>query len=448
MASINQPRSMAITLIAVLLIGGGVLGTLWWRQSIPLPSATFEQPVVVLGEQPAFRLQLEASRGNVTGVEVRLVQGETNALAWEEEFPGDQPAITVDVGFALRPLGIQQGEAMLVIRTRDSFVRPRVKEESAIETPVTVDLTPPPMAVRSATRYPRAGGAGVAVLFAEDADRLGVQVGDRWFPAYASGDAGLHLALFALQVGHDPSIVPTAVAIDAAGNRTARELPVVLKAEPVAKGSVPLGHDWLRRKLPPLLPARSDFSDEALPEAFREVSIGLRAEAAVERDRLAAASSPDRQWSGRFTQMRNGKVMSRFGVRRTYVLDGAVLDEKVHQGYDLASVAMAEIPAANAGTVVHAGPLTIYGNTVIIDHGQGLLSLYGHCSSLQVAVGDQVTRGQTIARTGATGLAGGDHLHLEVIVGGVPVNPLEWLDASWIQSHIEGPLAEGGISSR
>ena len=446
MASISQPRSMAITLIAILVIGGGVLGTMWWRQSIPLPSTTFEEPVVVLGEHPSFRLQVEASRGNVTAIEVRLIQGEIDAVAFEEEFAGDQSSVTVDVSFALRPLGLSQGEAMLVIQTRDSFVRPRVKEESALETPVTVDLTPPPLAVRSATRYPRPGGAGVAVLYAEDAEQLGVAVGDRWFPAYASGSEGLYMALFALGVGHDPSIVPAAVAIDAAGNRTTRELPVVMKSEPVATGSVPLGHEWLRRKLPPLLPARSDFSDEALPEAFREVSVDLRAEAAVERDRLAAASGPTRQWSGRFTPMRNGKVMSAFGKRRTYVLDGEVLDEKVHQGYDLASVAMAEIPAANTGTVVHSGPLTIYGNTVIIDHGQGLLTLYGHCSSLQVAVGDQVSKGQIIARTGATGLAGGDHLHLEVIVGGIPVNPLEWLDSSWIQSHIDGPLAEGGIT--
>ena len=133
-------------------------------------------------------------------------------------------------------------------------------------------------------------------------------------------------------------------------------------------------------------------------------------------------------------------------MRRTYVLDGDVLDEKVHQGYDLASVAMAEIPAANSGIVVHAGPLTIYGNSVIIDHGQGLLTLYGHCSSLDVAVGDTVRKGQTIARTGATGLAGGDHLHFEVIVGGIPVSPLQWLDGAWIESHIEQPLAEGGIS--
>jgi hypothetical protein len=83
MASINQPRSMAITLIAILVIGGGVLGTLWWRQSPPLPSAMFEEPVVVLGENPRFRLQLEAARGNVTGVEVRVVQGEVDALAYQ-----------------------------------------------------------------------------------------------------------------------------------------------------------------------------------------------------------------------------------------------------------------------------------------------------------------------------------------------------------------------------
>jgi murein DD-endopeptidase MepM/ murein hydrolase activator NlpD len=448
MASINQPRSMAITLIAILVIGGGILGTMWWRQNTPLPSATFEQPVVVLGENPAFRLQVEASRGNVTGVEVRLVQGEVDAIAYKEEFAGDQPSVTVDAAFALRPLGITQGEAMLVIQTTDSFVRPRLKEESALETAVTVDLTPPPLAVRSATRYPSPGGAGIAVLYADDVEQLGIAVGDRWFRAYASGSDGLYTALFALGVGHDPAIVPAAVAMDAAGNRTTRELPVVMKSEPVARGSVPLGHDWLRRKLPPLLPARSDFSNEALPDAFREVSVDLRAEAAAERDRLASESSPNRQWSGRFVPMRNGKVMSEFGKSRTYVLDDEVLDEKVHQGYDLASVAMAEVPAANDGTVVYSGPLTIYGNTVIIDHGQGLMTLYGHCSSLQVAVGDAVKKGQIVARTGATGLAGGDHLHLEVIVGGVPVNPLEWLDGSWIQSHIEGPIAEGGISGR
>ena len=448
MATINQPRSLAMTFIAALVIGGGVFGTLWWRQHIPLPAARLGTAVVVLGERPQFRLELEASRGNVTGLEIRLIQGEVDAVAFSEDYSADRtPARSVDVQFELRPLGLKEGEAILVVRTTDDFVRPRPTDASAMELPISIDLTPPPLAVRSATRYPSSGGAGISVLYSTDAAEIGVMVGDRWFKAYASGDNDLYLVYFALDVGHDPAIIPTAVAIDGAGNRSLRELPVVLKNEPVALGSVPLGTDWLRRKLPPLLPARTDFSDEALPEAFREVSIGLRAEAAAERNRLAGMSGEQRLWSGRFQQMRNGQVMSRFGVRRTYVLDGDVLDTKVHQGYDLASVAMAEIPAANSGIVVHAGPLTIYGNAVIIDHGQGLLTLYGHCSSLDVAVGDPVRKGQTIARTGATGLAGGDHLHFEVIVGGVPVNPLQWLDGAWIKSHIEQPLAEGGIST-
>ena len=447
MATINQPRSLAITLIAAVIIGGGVFGTLWWRQNIPLPAARLGSPVVVLGERPEFRLELEASRGNVTGLEVRLVQGEIDAVAFSEDYSSDRaPTRSTDVHFELRPLGLKEGEAMLVVRTTDDFVRPRPTDASAMEIPVSIDLTPPPLAVRSATRYPSSGGAGPTGLYATDAEEIGVMVGDRWFKAFESGPDDLYLAFFALDVDHDPAIVPTAVAIDRAGNRSLRELPVVLKKEPVALGSVPLGYDWLRRKLPPLLPARTDFSDEALPEAFREVSIGLRAEAAAERNRLADNSGDQRLWSGSFRQMRNGQVMSRFGVRRTYVLDGDILDEKVHQGFDLASVAMAEIPAANSGVVVHAGPLTIYGNTVVLDHGQGLLTLYGHCSSLDVTVGETVARGQTIARTGATGLAGGDHLHFEVIVGGVPVDPLQWLDGAWIKSHIEQPLAEGGIN--
>lgn len=448
MATISQPRSAALTLVVGAIIAIGVCGTLWWRQSVPLPAARLTTPLLVLGEHPDFGLEVESVRGNVTAVTVTVQQGDKDAVVYDTVFDDDAESRQLNINFDLRAEGLTEGESLLIVRTRDDFVRPRTKEAVALQTPVRIDLTPPPLAVRSATRYPTPGGAGVAVLQASDAASVGILVGDRHFQAYPTGSEGLYFVLYALRVGHDPSVVPVAVAVDAAGNRALRDLPVVLKDKPVALGSVPLDHDWLRQKLPPLLPARSDFSDAALPEAFMEVSGKLRAEAAVELDRLAALSQPDRLWSGNFVQMRNGQVMSRFGVRRTYVLDGVVLDEKEHQGYDLASVAMAEIPAANRGVVVHAGPLTIYGNAVVIDHGQGLMTLYGHCSSLLVAVGDEVQKGQIIARTGATGLAGGDHLHFEVVVGGEPVDPLQWLDPEWIKTHVEGPMAEGGIPVR
>jgi murein DD-endopeptidase MepM/ murein hydrolase activator NlpD len=117
----------------------------------------------------------------------------------------------------------------------------------------------------------------------------------------------------------------------------------------------------------------------------------------------------------------------------------------VHFGYDLASTRQAPVPAANSGVVVFAGPLTIYGHTVIVDHGLGLMTLYAHLSSIAVKAGDQVSKGQELGRTGTTGLAVGDHLHYEVLVHGVSVTPLEWWDPRWISDRITGPLRAAGV---
>ena len=97
----------------------------------------------------------------------------------------------------------------------------------------------------------------------------------------------------------------------------------------------------------------------------------------------------------------------------------------------------AEIQAANGGVVLLARYLGIYGNTVVIDHGYGLMSLYGHMSSIAVEEGQRVERGEPIGRTGATGLAGGDHLHFAIMLRGLPVNPREWWDGHWIHDRLK-----------
>jgi len=103
------------------------------------------------------------------------------------------------------------------------------------------------------------------------------------------------------------------------------------------------------------------------------------------------------------------------------------------------------VPAANSGVVVHAGPLSIYGNAVVVDHGLGLQTLYGHLSSIEVKEGDQVAKEQELGRSGSTGLALGDHLHYEVLINGVSVTPLEWWDARWIRDHVGRPLREASV---
>jgi murein DD-endopeptidase MepM/ murein hydrolase activator NlpD len=140
--------------------------------------------------------------------------------------------------------------------------------------------------------------------------------------------------------------------------------------------------------------------------------------------------------------MPNTQVMSAFADRRTYTHQGKPIDQQDHLGFDLASTQQAPIPAANSGTVMLARYFGIYGNAVVIDHGFGLMSLYGHLSDLAVKEGQQVSRGETLGRSGATGLAGGDHLHFTMLVWGLPITPVEWWDGHWIRDRLKRKLGD------
>ena len=115
--------------------------------------------------------------------------------------------------------------------------------------------------------------------------------------------------------------------------------------------------------------------------------------------------------------------------------------ESIHTGVDLASTANAPVEAANHGIVAYASYLGIYGNFVILDHGLGLFTLYGHLSSIDVKNAQEVKKGDIIGRTGMSGLAGGDHLHFGILVGGQFVNPQEWWDPHWIADNVTRKLA-------
>ena len=122
-------------------------------------------------------------------------------------------------------------------------------------------------------------------------------------------------------------------------------------------------------------------------------------------------------------------------------VSNAGFDQQVHLGFDLATTANAPISAAQRGVVVHADDLGIYGNCVVIDHGLGVQSLYGHLSSIAVKVGDKVEKGQEIGRSGQTGLAGGDHLHFTTLVGGEQVTPVDWWSTQWMQDRVLRKIA-------
>jgi murein DD-endopeptidase MepM/ murein hydrolase activator NlpD len=145
-------------------------------------------------------------------------------------------------------------------------------------------------------------------------------------------------------------------------------------------------------------------------------------------------------WTDSFLQLANSKVESEFADVRSYIYKGKKVDQQVHLGFDLAVSAHTPVVASNDGRVVWAALLGIYGNCIVVDHGYGLQSIYGHLSSIGVKEGDMVKRGQEMGKSGSTGLAGGDHLHYSMQVEGVEVNPVEWWDEHWIKDHVQNRL--------
>jgi murein DD-endopeptidase MepM/ murein hydrolase activator NlpD len=181
---------------------------------------------------------------------------------------------------------------------------------------------------------------------------------------------------------------------------------------------------------------------DSAKDMFLAVNRRMRKE---NEDRITAVTSKSTAsilWKGAFTQLSNSKVEANFADERTYSYNGQPIDTAYHLGYDLSVTKRYPIEAANSGRVAFAGDLGIYGNTVILDHGLGLFTLYSHLSSIDIKDGESIQQSQILGRTGETGLAGGDHLHYAVYLHGVAVLPVEWWDAKWIGDNIQ-PKLEG-----
>ena len=409
------------------------------------PPEIGEQAEITLGrtaQEVAISLQ-DADTGLRT-MTVRIVYPGESKVLLEREFPGSSIAggsteeEAVAIRLDARELGLPEGAAELVVAVHDWSWRNgfggNVGERRLA---LRIDTTPPRLAVESGLTYIHRGGSGAAVYqVGEAAARDGVSVGDSFFRGHPIGGSGRRVAVFAVPV--DASANPTirVVAEDAAGNQTSASFPVRVKEDEFESNTVALSQRFLEQTVRPLAEANG-FDTSDLSKAFRDVNETLRARNEARIREAISAAAAGRQWSGAFEQMRDSKVTSRFAEKRSYRIDGRDISSATHYGFDLASTAGATVTAANAGVVVFAEDLGIYGNCVLIDHGLGVSSLYGHLSGLAVAAGEQVKKGQPLGRSGATGLAGGDHLHFAMLVGGTYVNPLEWWDPEWVQSHVE-----------
>lgn len=329
---------------------------------------------------------------------------------------------------------LPEGRSTLLAEATDFSFR---RNTTRVEIPLLVDTRAPRVTVLTGLTYVRQGGAELAVYeLDENSPKHGVQVGDAFFRGFVHPENPKQfVALYALphdQRGASVSVI----ADDLAGNRTSIPLSIsVIESRPTSD-RIQLTEAFMRAKISEI----TGGEPESVLEGYLALNRDVREDNARTIRKVCSESSEERLWSEPFLQMPNSKVGAGFAEARTYVFDGKEVDAQTHLGFDLASTARAEIPAANDGVVVFAGDLGIYGRTVILDHGLSLFSLYGHLSELAVEKGQLVTRGKSLGRSGTTGLAGGDHLHFAMLLGGTFIDPLEWFDERWIQEHLEVKL--------
>ena len=456
-----------LALILLLVIGAAAVLVVSRRE--PLPTVRIDQPTRAVGQTGTLVVTAEAPKAKFTALTVNLEQnGQTIPLfsldapdqarlaATSPEAP-DRLTITRPIGKQTVP-ELKSGTARIVVSaTRPSFLKLRTLSSTATKE-IQVRLDPPAIAVVSTHHYVNLGGSEMVVYRATPADvSSGVRVGDIEYPGFpvsagaAGADSALHAAFFALLFNQELKTPIVAFARDEAGNEaTARFIDNVFP-KPQKKSRIELDNRFVGRVVPEILEHSPELKI-APPAAggdmitpFLTINGELRRMNAAQIAALARKTSPSMLWDGPFVQLGNSKVEAAFADHRTYVYKGKEVDQQVHLGFDLAVTSRVAIVAANAGTVLNASWLGIYGNAVIIDHGMGVQSLYGHLSSFDVKVGDRVAKGQTIGRSGMTGLAGGDHLHFTMLVNGQMVNPVEWWDPHWVEDRVQRKLAEAGV---
>ena len=276
----------------------------------------------------------------------------------------------------------------------------------------------------------------------EGSVRDGVQSGDWWFPGYPLPGGGKQDRFAIFAIPYDMA-EPRArlIADDGAGNQA--EVSFIDKFFPkaVKQDRIEVSDAFLGKVVPEILSQSPEIQDKGkLLDNYLEINRSLRQKNTQQIRDLAAKTQPAFLWTRTFVGIPNGKVMAAFADRRTYFYQGNKIDQQDHLGYDLAVTTHAPVPAANDGVVLQARFFGIYGNCVVLDHGYGLMSLYGHLASIAVKEGQKVARGDVLGATGQTGLAGGDHLHFTTLLQGLPVNPVEWWDSHWIQDRVAKKL--------
>jgi len=446
----SRSKSTFFIIFLLLIIGGGAAAFFLFFEG-GLPQVTLSSPEHYIGKNSLIMFDAADRKSGIREISLKITQGNLVKELYREQFP--RTGFTGMIGVAEKQVkvpfnpaesGFKDGPASLTLQVHDYSLRAFLRGNSTkIVKEYEIDTTPPKLSILHSERYINPGGSGIVIYRSPDTDiTTGVEIDGRFHPGFLVGDGrdDTYICYFGLPYSAQNIDASAVVASDPAGNQRKLPFSVTFKAKKFQQDRINISDGFLNKKIPEFNQYYPDMKGSLLQQ-YLYTNNEIRTENNQKISDLCAEPDPERQWQGRFQRM-PGSSRAGYADQRTYYYQGKPIDRQVHLGIDLASTRKADVRAAENGTVIFTDYLGIYGNMVMIDHGQGIFSLYSHFSQIHVSPGDIVDKQTVIGQTGTTGMAGGDHLHFSVLVNGVFVTPKEWMDQHWIDVTIEDPLTE------
>jgi len=453
MAKKKRSGNLANKIFSVLLLGGLAAGA-WYVYTAPefervAPKIESEKHIFWNRKDP---LKIKVTDNvSLNSYEVKLSDGTKSVIIDQGFFDKGTKEAVIKVKYPKgKVLDPKAKDYKLTVTVGDSSLWNMMEGNKATKNiDVTVDYKRPNVNILANSRMINQGGSALVVFQADDEnmDELYVLANKNKFKVQPYKKEGYYATLIAWPF-KDESFDAKIVATDLAGNRREVHIPYYHGNPRYKTSQIKATDKFIDGKITDLASSDPEYADitdkleklKAINETMR-----LKNEVLIHKKSKPVSDEMLDSWKiKKFYPLRNGKKVASFGDHRYYYYGKKdnVVSESYHVGYDLASNSMADIKVSNPGKVVFADDNGIYGNMLLIDHGLGLYTLYGHCSQFLVNEGDEVHAGQTIAKTGMTGLALGDHLHFGILVQGIEVRPIEWFDQSWINKFINKPFKQ------
>ena len=389
--------------------------------------------MTTIGQVTPIAVSVHDAHG-VRKVTATLAQNGAHYPAWQTPAAsaGADTTFNFEIGVKTTPQ-LQAGPARLILDVTSGGL---FHGTTHLERDVDVVTQAPLVSADSDQHYLYLGMADLATLNVTGAySSAGVRVGNQTFRAWPmpGGKPGL-FSLFAFAWNMPPGTTPLVYASNG-GNDGTTPLTVVFprREQPVyTQHEIQISDQFMQKVLGELDP--NGTGDPAA--RFVKINTEMRQANNKTLADLRSETANSFLWSRPFTRQSHSQAEATFADVRSYIYHGTKIDQQVHLGYDLAVTEHVGVEASNDGRVVWAAPLGIYGNCIVVDHGYGLQTIYGHLSRIDVHVGDTVKRSQIMGLSGMTGMAGGDHVHFAMQLDGVQIDPKEWWDAHWIRDHV------------